>query len=280
MNEIAVLGCGPAGLMAIHAAKSLGLPVVSISKKEKSKLGGAQFLHYPIPEINGEPEGEIVYRVKGDALTYQRKTYGTMGPQPSFVSFSNVSDGMAVNAWNLARTYDQLWDGYESFINEGAVDGAWLEAHMDDYSMVVSTIPRSALCLNRRTTIVPDGSDMPGAHSFYHKNVRIVNGRCFGMEGVTRNFGENVINYNGTKENSWYRSSDLWGVKSTEWGDHTEALWLPYETVNAQKPLSTTCDCHTGKNILFVGRYGKWDKGQLTHSAYYETREALASALL
>jgi len=278
-KPVAVLGCGPAGLMAVHACKMAGLEVVSLSQYGKSKLGGAQFLHKEIPGITEAPEGKVTYRVVGNAVTYQRKTYGVSGPQPSFVSFSNVNDGDVIDAWSLPRAYDKLWDGYHQFINDARVDGQWVVDHADEFSLVISTIPRTALCLNRRVMPVPDGSEPVSAHTFHYKSIRILNDRCFVPEGVMRHFGENVVHYNGLNSNSWYRSSDLWGVKSTEFGANVEGMWLPYgdDLVEARKPLSTSCDCHKDLNVLFVGRYGAWDKSRLAHDGFYTTMERVLS---
>lgn len=149
---IAVLGCGPAGLMAAYAAAMAGNPVVIFSNPEKSKLGGAQFLHKPIPGINNveEPDAVITYRLRGDAATYQRKVYGD--DSVPFVSFSGLENGQKQDAWNLIETYDKLWAmlGDQS-LTPKKITPEFVQQLLDskDFSTVFSTVPLPAICKAR-----------------------------------------------------------------------------------------------------------------------------------
>ena len=57
---VAILGCGPTGLVAAHACAMKHIPFVIFSKKRKSFLFGSQYLHEPIPGVIEEHEGEPV----------------------------------------------------------------------------------------------------------------------------------------------------------------------------------------------------------------------------
>ena len=60
--KVAVLGCGPAGLFACHAAVRGGAEVDVYSQKKRSEIGGAQYLHQHVPDVTGtEPEAMITF---------------------------------------------------------------------------------------------------------------------------------------------------------------------------------------------------------------------------
>lgn len=250
MEAIAVLGCGPAGLMAAQAVALTGGMLVLFSEKaEPSKLGGAQFLHKPIPGINDEePDALITYRVRGDEETYRRKVYGEE-PVP-FTSFANVKDGETQPAWNLIETYEKLWDKFEPHINVGKIGPTWFD-EMGEFTHVFSSIPLPAICKARAGLV-------PAFHHFHSQSVNI----------CTRQFADdipdNTIVYDGTMDRRWYRASRIFDVHGTEWSAHTPPPPVG-DIIKATKPVATTCDCHP--QVTRVGRNGTWTKGMLTHDA-------------
>jgi len=264
LKAVAILGCGPAGLLAAHAAALAGQPVAILSYGKKSRLGGAQFLHEPIPELTDtEPDVEITYRRSGSALWYEEKAYGD-GARPSFVSFDGVTDGMTQLGWNLRGLYDRLWDQYAAnSITETELSPRKLQEIIDDklFSLVVSSIPLTHLCKKPQMTT-------PGGHRFTQQAIMIHPGVCHGGNA------ENTIWYDGNSDVSWYRSSNLFGVASTEWGVGMAAR-LPYNIesfVRVQKPVSHQCDCwEDSDKLIKVGRFGRWQKGVLTHDAFRTT---------
>src|SRR5215470_19138644 len=87
--KVAVLGCGPAGLMAAYACTVEGLTPHIYSKPNKSIIIGAQYLHLPIPNITlPEPEVEIKYVKVGTPEGYARKVYGNEAAPTSWDRFS------------------------------------------------------------------------------------------------------------------------------------------------------------------------------------------------
>lgn len=277
---VAILGCGPAGMMAAHACSISGVKFAIFSRPEASRLGGAQFLHQAIPLLTSHmPDAIVNYWVVGDGRTYQKKAYGS-GHQPSFVSFSNVFHGKTQQAWNLIRVYDQLWQMYSGGINEMTVTPTDLIGIQKDFDLVVSSIPRRALCAVQSSA---PSSEVPNGHRFNGQSIRILKNQCALPADWTGGNPEMTIFYNGSPQQSWYRSSSLWGHQFTEFGD---GFQLPYEqddVVYAFKPLSHDCTCHTVKDVtkegmpkvIFVGRYGQWCKGVLTHDAFFGTLESL-----
>lgn|SRR5678816_1379769 len=254
MKPIAVLGVGPAGLMAAHAVALSGRPVSLFGQPnadgsvKKSKLGGAQFLHDPIPIVCDEedPDAVITYRVFGTVERYAQKVYGGL-VKPERVSMNNVYDGKQVNAWNLLSTYDKLWDYLSAKdANVVTIDQEWIAKAIEAqwFDMILSTIPAPAICVANY------------AHSFPSQSITIANEAMMGTP--------DTIYYSGHEDHSWYRTSVLFGYEGTEWGQGVTPP-LP-GTFKVAKPLQTNCNCHP--EVERLGRYGTWTKGVLTTHAF------------
>ena len=263
-KPVAILGCGPAGLMAAHAVATRGHDIAIFSQPTKSTIGGAQFLHEPIPAVcDDDPDAVVAYRVQGDAITYRQKVYGLNPMQtPDFVSFENVYDGMEQPAWNLQKVYDKLWSVYGLGINPIQVTPKWLEHSLKEFRMVISTIPLPALCRSRN-------GDLPVVHRFDVQQVLVSN-------RAVASLPDNTIFYNGEKAPSWYRMSNLFGHGSTEWSTLTARPPLP-DLKQFAKPLRAVCDCWP--DVVRAGRFGTWRKGVLTHDAYTTAIKAMEDRL-
>jgi len=270
MKPVAILGAGPAGLLAAHAVGLAGQPIVVISQPTrdgtsplKSRLGGAQFLHKPIPELtNREPDTTVTYRVFGDEATYRQKVYG--GSRVPFTSFESVTDGMTQSAWNLIGVYDALWESFKESITVIKVDPDWLDKNLDRFRLVLSTVPLPLLCRSR-AGIVDD------VHAFPVQKVRIH------TEALKKSLGDDTIYYDGTRDHAWYRMSRLFGVGGTEWSDQVPKPPVPH--LVAKKPIRTSCTCYEGQ-VVRLGRHGTWTKGVLTHDAFIGALDALRAAEL
>ena len=270
---VAILGCGPTGLLAAHACRMRSVPFVIFSRKQKSKLGGAQFSHIPIPGIH-EPEAshKLTYIVEGDAATYAQKVYGGLDQVP-FVSFDNVSDGMVVEAWPLVQTYDRLWEWYSGEIVDVTLDPLRVMqfSKVNPFDITFCSIHATQVCLGR--------VDPSTTHFFQSQAIRILN------EPLNPNLPDMTIQYDGTKEHSYYRMSKIFGVGSTEWGARASLPpGLGDRLINVNKPIGTNCDCHEEAqdhpdffpNLIKIGRFGTWKKGVLTMHAYNTVIDALA----
>lgn len=254
MKPIAVLGTGPAGMMASYAVGLTGKPLAVFGLGQKSRIGGAQFLHRALPELHGEPDFTVEFEVHGDAKTYQRKVYGSMPvPFVSFTSAEKVAEtDILQDAWSLPDTYEVLWGHFGERANEAMVDTDWLKENADNFRAIISTIPAHVLCED-------------ATHRFTSADVLIAE-----MSMLEGRPGNKII-YDGTTKRSWYRTSLINGVPGTEWGGHMENN--PFKTVRVRKPIATTCDCHP--EIIRAGRYGTWKKGVLTHDAFFDTLKEL-----
>lgn len=269
MKPVAILGVGPAGLMAAHACALKGRMVALFSRGEmdtgpaKSRLGGAQFLHKPIPGINDpdNPDAEVRYILCGTSEVYRRKVYGD-DPNVPFVSMENVQHNMVQPAWNLQATYDRLWESLvaNTQVNVEHIGPQWIDKALENdwFSTILSTIPAPALC---RST----AGMASEAHHFVNQKVEIA------TECILENLPDNHVVYEGTPDRSWYRCSKLFGIGGTEWAGVTP----PYgSTIKVSKPLRTNCNCYEGQ-VVRLGRFGAWRKGVLTHDAFIGAYDAV-----
>jgi hypothetical protein len=265
--RVAILGSGPAGLMSAAAVveaqgNPFGCNIDIFSNNGKSSLYGAQYLHEPIPSYTDTrwPNASrvIQYLLRGEPDEYRRKVYGPMWD--GTVSAEELDE--AHYAWDIRQTYDALWEDFESMVIPIQMDPAGMRmltegrTHYGRYDLIINTIPRPALCAEGHqfnSTSIWAAGEAPDQGIFLDR---------FDCDPFT-------VICNGKENPSWYRISNIYGHKTIEW---PEEIRPPIPSVAAvTKPLKTNCDCWPG--VLHVGRYGKWQKGYLTHHAYKEVLE-------
>lgn len=273
MRKVAVLGCGPAGLLAAHAARMCGDNATIFSKKRKSPMQGAQYMHVEIPEIR-LPSPEIIkYMLVGTASDYRHKVYNSGDPDIVVSPDQYLGEH---KCWDLRHTYAKLWLQWHGRIVDHIITQDSLRQLIENHDVVISTIPATALCQNR------------DIHSFGQADVMIDNlwaGPTPADDHVLWRNIDHLIICNGlpidkgNKEGTgWYRTSHIYRHTNTEWS----AEWaIPAERARRSgriwrvpKPISTNCDCWP--NIIRCGRFGKWTKGVLTHHAFEETLQILS----
>jgi hypothetical protein len=273
MKKVAVLGVGPAGLLAGYAASLVPNTFVSFFAQggeqgpTKSVINGAQFVHRPIPILHraDNPDAVIRYVTVGSPASYKEKVYG-VGSAVPFVSMSNVHDGLDAPAWSMSKTYDALWSALivPERVNVIQITPEWLVNLIEGgfFDVIVSSIPRSAICLSHAGLIAQQ-------HSFTSQSIRVMGRSAFDLP-------DNTVIYDGTSSVSWYRTSNIMGVGSTEWGESAPAKLPHYDEITSvTKPISTNCTCFSD-DVLHVGRYGEWRKGVLAHEAFVKTFAAIA----
>ena len=250
MTKVAVLGCGPAGLLAAHAAVRNGASVVIYSDKaQPSQIGGAQFLHRAIPEItNDYPDAMCDFRHMGKRENYAKRVYGD---PLADVSWGSYHEGMHP-VWNMRQAYGQLWARYAELIVIEEINPDTITKISQAEDVVLSCIPAPALC-----------GHIPKCN-FVKQDVWI--------QPVDNHFEnlECAIVYNGSLVGDWYRWSSLFGHTSFEY-PHPKPM-----STRISKPLRTDCPgpVHLG-NIVRLGRYGAFEKRQLIHHAYEGAEDAL-----
>jgi hypothetical protein len=257
---VLILGCGPAGLMAAHAATLAGFGVHIFSKKRKSEMFGAQYLHAPIPEASPNLSFPVHYQLQGDVEGYKEKVYGR-----GFRGTVSPEDLMGDHTgWDIRSTYDILWRRYSPYIIDRSFPTPQeLHQFLHDMNMghVVSTIPAPLLCVN------------PG-HLFPSQEVWSVGDAPERGVFCPISVEEDTVVCNGERDVSWYRAANILGYKTAEWSMKNPP---PFEGISkVTKPIGTSCNCLPG--VHRAGRYGRWMKGVLSHTAFYETYAGLTGS--
>lgn len=239
-----------------------GLEAHVVSKKRKSEMFGAQYLHRPIPEISEDEPFHVNYIMQGEFSVYREKVYGkdfrgVVSPE-EFAGNDHLG-------WNIRSAYDTLWTRWQdkindvNFTNSQQVAGLIAEAMEKGYAHIISTMPAPYLCIDP-------------AHGFSGQDVWAIGDAP--ERGIFSPIVSdlNTVVCSGWWEESWYRKSNILGYNSVEWPANKK---VPIEGVaKITKPLATNCTCWP--NVHRLGRYGKWTKGALSHEAFYETFLGLA----
>jgi hypothetical protein len=267
MQDIAVFGIGPAGMVAGWAALRAGHRVTFFSNTSRqSELHGCQYLHAPIP-LGGARvrKATVRYTLQGSAEGYRQKVYGnewtgTVSPEDLVGEH---------DAWDIRQTYGILWDvitGHRRVtIVPTQIDHNWLQSHtatMSKFAHVISTIPATALCQN------PSLLRKSPGHFFASLAVKAIGSTTEVQSGAD----DHEVVCDGTPEALWYRSANVFGYQTVEW-PRVAKLPEVVRAVYVRKPLHTECDCHP--EIIRLGRYGAWRKGVLVHHVFEDAEKVL-----
>ena len=249
--KVAVIGCGPAGLAAAHAAAGLANEVDIYAPKKQTPQRGPIMLHRPIPGINNEqPDGYVRQIVIGGSiLDYRLKLYGDVNIA---INGDILEDGF--HTWRVPATYDRMWELYSDQIKGWEITPEELDDLAIAYDLVVCTAPAPNLC---RTPW----------HEFHSADVAIK------LHASYPDQPPNTVVYNSYSHINWVRSSRIFEAEVTEWKPED----APEDAIIIHKPLSTDCNCHP--RVLKTGRMGAWRNETWIDTAYYQTREALVSML-
>lgn len=269
-KQAAVLGCGPAGLFAVHAlTQAGGWDIKVFSKYRRSEMFGAQFLQQPIIGLDGSDEpSKVDYQVWGTAEEYAAKVYGSSPKKLPFVSVDRLKGVQP--AWDIRRAYYDAWRRYSQFVvpaDEITGEDVNSAVRSHDYDLIVSTIPLTSICIN------------PG-HAFRVQSVWAIGDAPERGVKCPIRIPEQTVVCNGQPSPGWYRASHLFGYCTAEW---PEGARPPVSDIAAvHKPIDNTCDCWTSKlprqsDILRIGRFGSWDKGAYSHDGYYKVKEYIES---
>lgn len=265
--KVVVLGCGPSGLFAAHAAAELGAEVTVLSKPRKSFMRGAQYLHRPIPGLSGKPF-EVVYDLVGTPDGYRRKVYG----DTSDLLVSPETLVGPAQAWDIREAYDAAWDKYNDLIRGWDAEREALPIDVVRADLVFSTIPAPLLCEKQ----YPGNPGRPGEHLFEVAKIWSIDMVKPSALFTYEDGGpiDNMVLCSGDESDWWYRASRIHGWENTEFPfDREPAESEHYARHVVTKPIRTNCDCKPG--ITRLGRYGTWTKGVLSHEAYYQVEQTL-----
>lgn len=259
--KVTILGCGPAGLMAAHGALETALDVADvdiISKARKSWMFGAQYLHEPIPGVPCGDPVTVSYRLQGDSRDYGRKVYGSMWD--GSVSPEDLSAEHP--AWDIRAAYNWLWDRYGFLIHDAVITPDIVSSLVESSDLVISTIPKDRLCVRGH---VFGSADVWAAGDAPEQGIRI-----------PYTCPRNTVLCNGEPSPRWYRLSNIYGYQTVEWPMSDDSPPISGAAL-VRKPTFNQCDCWP--TIIHAGRYGRWEKGVLSHTAYWDARQAVTNLL-
>jgi hypothetical protein len=260
LKSVAILGCGPSGLLVAHAAELCGWDFRIYSRKLKSPLHGAQYLHQAIPNLDCGTPQMVEYKLNGTPEQYRHKVYGTdwdgvVSPEDYWESHY---------AWDIRRAYNQLWNKYEDEIWDWEYDGSKQHGVIAlGYDFVISTIPRTVWDSNpanfesAKIWALGD-TEMPRVDPAYRPAPFTV--FCEGDHRVP-----------------WYRVSNIFDFCTVEWPwRFAGKTWKPNKGASVViKPLRYTGDA--APDFVHLGRYGAWQKGVLTSDVFYEAMRVLSN---
>jgi hypothetical protein len=268
-KPVMILGCGPAGLFAAQAALDAGYPLVIFSRRRKSEMFGAQYLHGEVPNLPAHGF-TIQYLLEGTAKGYAAKVYG---PESAESMASQVSPARLIGqhkAWDIREAYDRAWDRFQPYIVDTLLSAKWLDnSGWRDHSLVISSIPATQICRAELDEL---------SHDFHVAEVWAIGDAPEKDVSCPVRMPYNTVTCNGEPSPSWYRASNVNGFHTCEWPASVKPPFTHIARVS--KPLSTNCNCwtnrKTGPQVLRVGRYGTWTKGVLSHDAYDAVRARLS----
>lgn len=260
--RVAILGCGPTGMFVAHAMEQLGHEVTIFSKKRRSEMFGAQYLHQPILGLTESDPITIDYQLQGTTDGYRDKVYSGQNVDCSAVSPQSLVGQH--NAWDIREAYYKAWELYSDRIaHTQYINANWVLNNLvfHEFHIVISTIPAYHLCRD-------------STHKFESTQILAMGDAPERGKWVPDWFDcpESTVICNGEPDALWYRQSNIYGYRTVEWPRNSSPECEGAALVD--KPIKTNCDCFEC-SIVRVGRYGKWQKGYLTHHAYYQMMEAL-----
>lgn len=247
MTQVAVLGCGPAGLLCAWAVEQAGHTPIIFSRKEKSDIPGSQHLHGPIPGITSQyPEGTIQFVRIGTASDYALKVYGDRTRETGWDNYLQVYP-----SWNVINAYEKLWAHYEDEIADTEImHPSSLKPIVEMFDCIISTLPAKVICEN------------PMHHfrgvPYYIKK----------LPTPEADREHEIVVYNGLPDDSWYRWSILGGLCSIE---STEPFDDPTDVIIGHKAVDNNCDCWP--EIHRAGRWAEWRHGVTMYKAYLKADE-------
>jgi hypothetical protein len=260
-NKVAILGCGPAGLLAAHAAKLVGCSVTIISNKRKSSMLGAQYMHRTIPELDLNSSVKLSYVLQGNINDYRTKVYGDDADEDIAVS-PELFQGFH-EAWSIREAYHRLWKKYQAMIISEVIDQDYLLHAMEKYDTIISTIPAKSLCYQRERHVFT--SVKVWIDNTWHGGDIERNKERYGTRHVVLCNG-NLFDATHPRQTGWYRTSIIFDHANTEWTGAAINQFMPHGVMPVIKPIRTNCDCWP--YIVRAGRYGLWQKGILSHDAF------------
>lgn len=253
--RVLILGAGPAALFAATAVATAGGEVMIAGIRRKSEMFGAQYLHAPIPNLECGPRATIKYELRGTPQQYRTKVYGpSFGGSVSPEDLAEEHDG-----WDIRLAYGHAWSVFGGIVQNYFFEDSFAIGGVVDKlkpDITLSSLPASLLCRD------PE-------HTFQAQEIWSIGDAPERGVFCPVQVPDDTVVCDGTRDVSWYRAAKVFGYATAEWKRKP-----PLEGVaRVLKPLKHNCTCLS--HIKRIGRYGKWQKGVLSHTAYNDAMEAI-----
>lgn len=254
--KIAVLGCGPSGLMAAHAIARNGHIPKIYSKKIPTQVTKNMYLQRFLPGLDMMlGRDEIMYDRRGYKEGYASKVYGS---RTAKCSWDDLSFGIKP-MWSLGPVYAELWMLYEDHITDVKLEEEDVVEVCQRHPIVFSTLPAPSLCTN--------------GHKFEEVKISIAEFKTIHVDKRNR------MVYSGRSQDKWHRFSLINGITAFEYTISEEELRarspIALNIKKGVKPVGNNCDCWP--ELTRVGRWAQWCRGILNHHPYEQVTGILAS---
>jgi hypothetical protein len=256
---ITILGCGISGLLAAKACEDSGKDFQIMSTSiVKPRAIGFQYLHdncgLDIPKHNLTEQIVPFYTSEEiRKYLYSNKVYGNINVPCSMDKVTGEISCKII--YSLDDAISMLWNKYSSKITTAYVNG------IEDLQNLSSKCDK-LICTVPMNQLVEGLKYMLGWVNYSEIN----------------NFGaENYVCYDLNIGSPVYRFGIMF---SKLFFESRESLSITGMQQMSIKKVISCCneDVPKIKNVLFAGRYGRWNKSVLSHNVYYSVKEFVSGS--
>lgn len=274
-TKVAVIGAGPAGLLAAWGA--IQEPEVSVRlfdpnpEYRPDRIFSLQYLHSPVNLQFTARRLRLYYQVQyapgmSDQIYKDREAAKNLynlklGRPLNEENSTKFLWDSPVSVYSLKDAYRFLHNHFRSKIqNEKLLFDDIIGPLAEEYDVVVSTAPLDKLFPTR---------SWPARVSFISMAYTPV-----------KHHAENTCVYNLDPDIPWTRATRLDGGTATEWASQPgSVIELDKDVASMTRPLRKVVRADwyppLPRNVVLAGRWGSWDPSQLTHHAFYKARDAV-----
>ena len=259
--KIAIIGAGPAGLLAAWGVYQAGAMPYIIDRDpayRPDRLFSLQYLHTP---CDLPTEGLKTLTLRYDVIDpfgfpedWKHLYNFKLGRPRDDENSTKFLSGPPQIVWSLKTAYRYLHHEFEGHIHQDNV--TWdriINAADTIHKGVINTAP-----LDRLLPALP----------WPHRSLLIKHGYT-----PVEDHPEDTCVYNLDPKVPWYRATRLDGGTATEFcgvprGEDVKDFQLLRKVVK-----SDVMPEYLPENLLLTGRWGSWDPAKLTHDAYYDAKK-------
>lgn len=253
--RVAILGAGLAGMVAAKAVMDAGGKVEKIIT-DKLAGGFPGFVYLEEDLGLGLKEQNFIVKREGSKEVYAQKRQGLEDIDRS--SWDKFPPKM-YRAYNPKEAYVELlrifgpvleYDRFE----EGAVESRAVLRLLDNYDLVISTIPKPTM--------------------FPFLSYNGVEGLLVKTRKALNSVDKQVVIYNGDYNSVWSRVSNLWGERWYEYYHHKSSGYKVEisgrdTVIPTVKPNGHSGTAYVPENLILEGRLGRWERSRKVIDTYY-----------